>query len=171
MPGIPPTTSQSPSGVRLAVGSALHGVMYVPFALTLACGAAGLALRINLVLLALLLPLLAALTSAYGALGAAAAWPLLHLAYVLFGGWFTHRTLMPGVAVAWLARDVGPPAIISLAFGFAGHLASQGPLAGASAAAMVVWGLAWCLLSWTAIVAASDRLRQALAGRFVESGA
>lgn len=142
----------------LAVGSALHGVMYVPFALTLAMGAASMALRINVVLLVAVGPLLLGLTYRYGASGAAAAWVILHVAYVLFGGWVTNSALMPGIAGKWLVHDVGLPALVALLIGFAGGYLLDGGGAPLIHAAI---GLALCAVAWIALWCLSARLRHA----------
>lgn len=107
----------SPLVSILAMGSALHGVMYFPFALLLAYGKTNLALKINGLLLLLLAPLIYILTLKYGALGAALSWLVLHIIYVLFGTFMTHQALLKGIGTQWLLKDVGTPLLISIALG------------------------------------------------------
>ena len=99
----------------LSLGTALHGVMYVPYALQLAYGLPRLALKINLVLLCLLVPLTFFLASHFGAIGGALSWFVLHLVYVLLGSWLTHRELLVGIGGPWLLRDVAVPLVSSAA--------------------------------------------------------
>ena len=101
----------------LILGSALHGIMYLPYALQLAYGKARLALVINMALLAIYLPLIVALTLIYGEIGAALAWLLLHCCYVGLGTWLTHRHFLKGHGSGWLVRDVGIPFFASLLVG------------------------------------------------------
>lgn len=98
----------------LALGSALHGVMYFPFALQLAYGMPSLSLKINVILMVILVPLTFFLARTYGAVGGAAAWLVLHVLYVMLGTWMTHRRLLPGTGRKWLLGDVGIPLCISL---------------------------------------------------------
>jgi O-antigen/teichoic acid export membrane protein len=150
----------APVLATLAAGSALHGVMYVAYALTLARGATGIALRINFMLLLMLLPLIAVLAARYGTEGAALAWLLMHSAYLLFGGWLTHRALIPSLAVPWLAEDVVPVALLACVLAAAGKLVLAGPLRDASpyTELMVAALLSGC--GWLLPIAGSRRLRQ-----------
>lgn len=63
----------------LALGTALHGVMYIPYALQLSYGKTGLILKNNLLLLGVMIPLVTFASAAYGALGASIAWLTLHI--------------------------------------------------------------------------------------------
>ena len=103
----------------LAMGSALHGVMYLPYALQLAYGATALPLKINLILMIVQIPLIIILSIEYGALGGALAWLILHILYVALGTWLTHRQLLPEVGRTWLRDDVGIPLLVSAAVGYA----------------------------------------------------
>lgn len=111
-------SSVAPLIALLAAGSALHGVMYFPYALQLAYGRIGLALRINTVLMLVQLPLMVLWTIKSGAVGGAASWLMLHVMYVLLGTWLTHRSLLKGRGAVWLLQDVGVP--LALAFGAGG---------------------------------------------------
>lgn len=107
--------SVAPMLTLLSLGTALHGVMYFPYALQLAYGLPRLPLKINLLLLCLLVPLTIFLASHFGAMGGALAWFLLHLVYVLLGSWLTHRELLVGIGGQWLLRDIAVPLISSSA--------------------------------------------------------
>ena len=82
----------------LAAGTALHGVMHVPYALQIASGMTWLSLRISSILLAILGPLIVMLTLRYGAPGAAIAWLLLNIIYLVLGLGATHRYIRTGVS-------------------------------------------------------------------------
>jgi O-antigen/teichoic acid export membrane protein len=163
--------SLAPVLALLLAGSALHCVMFLPYAMTLARGRADIALRINLVLLAALVPLLLVLSIRYGALGAALAWLLLHVCYMLAGSWFTHRALLPQATAPWLREDVLPVLLLSVALGAAGHALVLGPWAGAPPGLKLMWGLLLCVLGWTIAIFGSARLRRAVRTLFVESTA
>lgn len=105
----------------LAAGTALHGVMYFPYALQLAHGKTGLPLRINMILMAVQLPLMVILAMRYGAVGGALAWLILHGMYLLLGTWLTHRELLRGQGVEWMLRGVGVPLACAAIFGLAGY--------------------------------------------------
>lgn len=109
----------------LAMGSALHGVMYMPYALQLAYGLARLTLTISSILVISLLPLIVVFVLKYGAVGGAMAWLVLHVMYIFLGTWLTHRTVLKGVGVRWLLQDVGVPLVISVITGAVGYCVTQ----------------------------------------------
>lgn len=114
-------SSVAPVISLMAIGSALHGVMYFPYALQLASGMTRLPLIINAILMILLIPLIITFTLKYGPLGGAMAWLTLHALYVLLGTWLTHRNLLEGVGARWLFQDVGIPLMISILVGQLGR--------------------------------------------------
>ncbi len=101
----------------LAIGSALHGVMFFPYALQLAHGMTRLPIKINAILMIIQVPLIISLSLSYGALGGAIAWLVLHVLYVLLGTWLTHRELLKKTGQIWLFSDVGIPLALSLIAG------------------------------------------------------
>jgi O-antigen/teichoic acid export membrane protein len=104
----------------LTAGTALHGMMYLPYALQLAYGMTRLPLTINLMLMAVQVPLIIFLALRFGAIGGAAAWLALHVLYFNLGTWMTHRRVLKGIGAKWMLRDAGVPLAISLASGLAG---------------------------------------------------
>jgi O-antigen/teichoic acid export membrane protein len=104
----------------LVIGTILNGVMYFPHALQLAYGDAKLPLQINAVLFVFLLPALIVLVPQYGALGAALAWLGMNIINMLLGTWLTHRSLLPGMGMTWLFRDVLVPGLAAAALIWAG---------------------------------------------------
>ncbi len=101
----------------LAIGSALHGVMHMPYALQLAYGMTRLPLTINAILMVVLVPLIVILATSFGALGGALAWFTLHFLYLLLGTFMTHQTLLKGLGASWLLQEVGTPLVISALIG------------------------------------------------------
>ena len=96
----------APLAALLAIGTALHGVMYIPYALQLAEGKTFIPLTISLVLLVIMVPVTICLTLLYGALGGALAWMILHAVYVLLGTWLMHRYMGKSRGLPWLAQEI-----------------------------------------------------------------
>ena len=107
----------------LAIGTALHSIMYFPYALQLAYGMVRLPIAICIVLIILMAPLIIFFALQYGALGGAIAWLILNVLYVLSGTWLTHRYLLKGIGGKWLIRDVGIPLAISILVGMVEYYA------------------------------------------------
>lgn len=95
----------------LTVGSVLNGLMSVPYALQLAHGRTSLALRLNVSLCLVGVPLLLVLTSRFGAVGAAAVWPLVNILYLALGIPATARAFPEAATSAWFVRAAVVPAI------------------------------------------------------------
>jgi O-antigen/teichoic acid export membrane protein len=109
----------------LVIGSALHGIMFFPYALQLAYGMSRLPLTINALLMTVLVPLTIFLSLKYGALGGAMAWLALHVLYILLGTWLTHRHLLKGVGMTWFLQDVLMPLSLSTIVGLVGFYIIQ----------------------------------------------
>lgn len=133
----------------LLLGTALNGAMHFPYALQLAFGESNLPMVINATLLVIFAPLLVLLSLKFGIVGAAAAWAILNLLYLLLGTWLTHRKLLPGIGLRWLGGDVGVPLLASLIIVGGGGLALQ-PLKLPDPAAIAI-GLALASLAFLAI--------------------
>lgn len=99
----------APISSVLIIGTALNGLMYLPYALQLAHGWTSLGLRINIIFVILLVPTIIYLTLQYGAIGAAAVWIGLNLIYMLFGVPLTHRRVLKHEARRWFVSDTGIP--------------------------------------------------------------
>jgi O-antigen/teichoic acid export membrane protein len=93
----------------LTIGTGLNGLMHVPYALQLANGWTRLAFTANLIAVVLLVPLIVALTTHYGAIGAAVVWIILNTGYTLFAIPTMHRRLLRGEQWRWYLIDVGRP--------------------------------------------------------------
>lgn len=107
----------APLAALLAIGTALHGVMYIPYALQLAEGKTYIPLTVTFVLLAIIVPVTVSLALHYGAIGGALAWVILHALYVVLGTWLMHRFIGRWSGFPWLAREIGVPFLICCLFG------------------------------------------------------
>jgi O-antigen/teichoic acid export membrane protein len=101
-----------PVAAFLIVGTALNGLMTVPYALQLAYGWTTLGVKINVLLTALAVPAIIVAARSHGTLGAAMVWPSLMALYMLMALPITHRTLLPGLGVRWFLRDVFVPVCV-----------------------------------------------------------
>ncbi len=98
----------------LVIGTALNGLMGLPYLLQLAYGWTRLTLYTNLVAIILMVPLMLGLTSLYGARGGAVVWVILNSGYVLIELPLMHRRLLRGEQWSWYFEDVGLPMVGSL---------------------------------------------------------
>lgn len=114
----------------LVIGTALNGLMTIPYALMLAYGWLKYPLYQNLVAAVVIVPLLIISANIYGMPGAAASWILLNLGYVLIGIQIMHRKLLKTEKLRWYRQDVGIPLITALSVILLGRLLfpSQAPL-------------------------------------------
>jgi O-antigen/teichoic acid export membrane protein len=95
----------------LVVGTAINGLMTIPFALQLANGMTKLGLWISGILTIAVVPAIYLMANRYGAVGAAAVWAALNLTYMGVGLPLTHRYFLVGEGREWLLRDVGLPVV------------------------------------------------------------
>jgi hypothetical protein len=96
------------------MGTAIHGLMHIPWALQLAFGWTRLAFFGNLVSVLLLVPLMIALTRWYGAVGAASVWVILNIGYMLIILPIMHRRLLTTEKWRWYFEDVGRPLVAAV---------------------------------------------------------
>jgi len=100
----------------LVAGTALNGLMNLPYALQLSHGWTRIGLGINIVFIVTLVPAIVLTTTRFGAVGAASVWLGLNAIYMIIGIPLTHRRLLKGEALRWFTRDVGIPLAGSLIF-------------------------------------------------------
>jgi O-antigen/teichoic acid export membrane protein len=98
----------------VTVGTALNGLMNIPYALQLAHGWTRLSAWTNFVALLVLVPLVYYLTVRFGRTGAAAGWAILNAGYVTFGVHFQHRRLLKHELWKWYADDTALPLLGAL---------------------------------------------------------
>jgi O-antigen/teichoic acid export membrane protein len=99
----------------LVVGTALNGMMHIPYALQLGYGYARLALYSNMIAIAVLVPLVSFLATRFGAAGAASGWLILNAGYFLISVQIMHRRLLPSEKGAWYLDDILKPLLPTLA--------------------------------------------------------
>jgi O-antigen/teichoic acid export membrane protein len=110
----------APLVALLAIGSALNGIMYFPYALQLATGRPRIPFAINVALLVLALPTIVWLAVHRGAIGGALSWTLLGVVYVIVGTMVTGRKVARFAGPSWLARDIAIPLVLALVPALAG---------------------------------------------------
>ncbi len=98
----------------LVSGTALNGLMNLPYALQLSHGWTRIGLAINTFFILTLVPAIIMMTRHYGAAGAASVWLGLNSIYMVIGVPLTHRRLLKGEAFRWFTKDVGVPLGASL---------------------------------------------------------
>lgn len=97
----------------LIVAKMLHASMLAPYALQLAYGWVSLGMYVNVVSLAVFLPILYILALNFGMLGAAFAWLLVTVGYVSVGVPLLHRRLLVGQAGSWMLRALIVPSAVA----------------------------------------------------------
>lgn len=104
----------SPILTLLILGTAVNGLLNLPYALQLAYGWTRLSLTANAIAVATLGPALFFATSRYGAVGAAAVWCLYNVAYAIVVVRLMHRRILQGEQWRWYFEDVGVPVIAAV---------------------------------------------------------
>jgi O-antigen/teichoic acid export membrane protein len=98
----------------LIVGTALNGLMGLPYALQLASGWTKLAFYTNLFAVIILVPAIIFMAKWFGSVGAASVWVALNCSYIIINIQFMHRRLLPDEKWKWYIQDVGTPAGLTL---------------------------------------------------------
>lgn len=139
----PLAANVAPLAALLLIGTFLNGLMNVPFALQLACGNTRIGLVTNVVLVVLLMPTLIIVATHFGAIGAAAMWPVANALYLAAALPVTHRILLGGDLGRW-ATDIVPPLLGAAAVVVASLLLIPETLSSVYRALFiaVVWALA-----------------------------
>jgi O-antigen/teichoic acid export membrane protein len=105
-------TAASPMAI-LVGGTAINGLMNVPYALQLAHGWTRLTVQMNSIAITLGIPLCCWGVSQHGSTGAAMPWMAINIGFFLVGIPFIHRRLLRGELVRWYLRDIAPPFLAS----------------------------------------------------------
>lgn len=105
----------------LVAGSALNGLMNIPYALQLANGWTRLAIGMNAASLSVGIPYCLWAVSRYGTTGAASMWLLVNAFLVLTGIPLMHKRLLRGEMTRWYTQDIFPPMIAAGLVVSAGH--------------------------------------------------
>lgn len=98
----------------LIAGTAVNGLMNLPYALQLAHGWTRLAFYINVVSAVALTPLVILVASRYGAVGAALVLVIFNVGAAIVIIQLMHRRVLKGEQWQWYLKDVGLPLIVSL---------------------------------------------------------
>lgn len=150
----------SPVISLLVVGTALNGVMFLPYALQLAYGMTWIPLTLNIVLMCLMVPLVALLAHAYGAIGGGMAWVTVEVVYMVLGTALTHRHLLRGLGARWLFQDIGIPLAVAILTGLVGRYVIQ--RLDISVHEELMLGAGFAMFSSALILALSPQLRAAI---------
>jgi O-antigen/teichoic acid export membrane protein len=105
----------------LIVGTALHALMHVPYALQLAHGWVRVSVHILAVVLTVMIPLMTVLVWRYSVTGAALGWLIMHALQLTLCVAATHGRLLPGERRRWLLQDLAVPLAAAVALAWAGR--------------------------------------------------
>lgn len=133
----------SPLLALLAVGTLCNGLMTPPYMLQLAHGWTSLAVRINVVAVAVAVPAAFWATPRFGALGAASIWVALNLSYVFIGAHLMYRRLVPDLRREWYLKCVWLPLITVGSIGLLGAWIAPEVQSRTSAAIVCIVALAF----------------------------
>jgi O-antigen/teichoic acid export membrane protein len=97
----------------LTVGTALNGLVNVPYTLSLAGGRPDLVVKTNIVLIVLLVPLTILGANWYGGVGASMGWLILNVLYILFFINAVHKQFLTDEKLDWFFKDTAPVFIVS----------------------------------------------------------
>jgi O-antigen/teichoic acid export membrane protein len=92
----------------LMAGYAIHSLMYVPYALSLAYGWTRYGINVSIVALIAMTPITAIATIKYGVMGAAGAWLVLSIGYFVFSMLYLHRRCLPKILSRWYVAVISP---------------------------------------------------------------
>lgn len=144
----------------LILGNLLNGLMWMPYQSQLAHGWTNLALRINLVAVALIVPAILWATPRYGAEGAAWVWVGLNTGYVLISVHFMYRRILTQEKWRWYAQDLFTPLASATLTGLA--VKAFWPSIQGALADLAVMAIAACATFTVAMLSARHTRLQAL---------
>lgn len=93
----------------LVIGTAMNGLVHLPYALQLAHGWTSLGFYTNLVGAVVLVPSMYVMVLHFGAVGGAIPWLLLNAGYMLAYVIIMHRRILPGEQWEWYSKGVAVP--------------------------------------------------------------
>ena len=125
----------------LVAGTALNGMLNLPYVLQLAHGRTRITLSINLAFLLVMVPTIFLMVRWFGAIGAAVFWLGLNAFHVFVGVPLTHRQFLKGDAPQWFLRDFGFPLMVASGIALVGRIILPGPMT--SLYAVVTIGITW----------------------------
>jgi len=95
----------------LALGTMCNGLMHVPYALQLAYGWTGFAIRTNILAVVFFIPAIFWMVPRFGAVGAAWVWLVLNLGYVFISAHYMYRRLLPKEKLRWYKDAIFKPLV------------------------------------------------------------
>ncbi len=93
----------------LVLGNLINGLMWIPYQMQLAHGWTSLAVRINIVNVAIIIPAILWVTPRYGAQGAAWIWVCMNAGSVMIGIPLMYRRILTGEKWRWYRQDILGP--------------------------------------------------------------
>lgn len=99
----------APIVMFLVAGTAINGIMFLPYALQLANGWTSLGLTVSVCMCVVMVPAVYFMALHFGGVGAAAVWLMVNLLNLAITFPLTHRRLLTGEAWKWLGQDVCLP--------------------------------------------------------------
>ncbi|MBU2575063.1 MAG: oligosaccharide flippase family protein [Elusimicrobia bacterium] len=112
----------------LISGSAINGLMNMPYALQLAFGWTRLSVFKNIIAVSLLVPAIIYMARRYGATGAASVWLFLNVGYVFFEIPIMHLRLLPKEKWRWYWQDVCLPLVVCIFVAGIGRIFIREPM-------------------------------------------
>lgn len=104
----------APILAALALGTFINAQLQVPYQLQLAVGWTSLALKLNIIAVAVLIPALFWAVPRHGAMAAAVVWLLVNMLYLLVVMPRVHARILPGELWQWARSDFMMPALAAL---------------------------------------------------------
>lgn len=150
-----------------SLGNGILALAAFPYYLQYAKGDLKLHIIGNALFVVVLIPALIWATLKYGVLGAGYAWLGANSAYFLLWLPIIHRRLKKGLHTNWILRDIGVPALVSLAIGIAARQLVVWPQQRLGVALILVT-IGLCLLAGAAL--GSGLIREKIKARFGVTG-
>jgi O-antigen/teichoic acid export membrane protein len=134
----------APVAAILTLGSALNALVRVPAGVTLARGWAAFGLYESIISGIVFVPMLIVLIHFHGATGAASAWLILNIGYLLIDIPIIHARMLPGEIRSWIVWSAATPLLV--AFGIFGVVRALLPPCPTGVASIVA-GATWIVAS------------------------
>lgn len=157
--------NSAPLVTLLALGTALLGLMNIPYMLQLAYGWSTFAAKVNAAIVTVQIPVLFWATSRYGAIGAAWVWVAVTSSYIFVVMHIMHRYLLPKEKWAWYWRDNAFPTTAAACVVYTSTWIYP---AGAAKLEQLAWLLAIVCASFVAAFVAAPNLQPFTPYKFKE---
>ena len=109
--------------ILLIIGTTINSIMTPPFMMQLAYGWTKLAIYKNIIAVICIVPLMIWLVYLFQGVGAALAWIILNLGYLIFEIPIMHRKVLKSEMWKWYSIDIIFPIIIAFTIGYVSYLA------------------------------------------------